>query len=43
MDQITTISDKAQEAGYVTAEIVVKKMKSHAIAESVLLPACYKI
>jgi hypothetical protein len=38
-----TISDKAQEASYAVAEIVAKKMKSHTIAQSVILPACCKI
>ncbi|XP_063785805.1 zinc finger BED domain-containing protein 5-like [Pseudophryne corroboree] len=41
--KITTVSDKAQEASYAVAEIVAKKMKSHTIAESVILPACCKI
>jgi len=34
------ISDKAQETSYAMAEIVAKKMKSHTIAETVILPAC---
>jgi hypothetical protein len=42
--RITTISDKIQEASYSVAEIMAKKkMKSHTIAESVILPACCKI
>lgn len=40
--KITTISDKAQGARYAVAEIVAKKIKSHTIAESVILPACCK-
>ena len=34
------LSDKAQEASYAVVEIVASKMKSHTIAESVILPAC---
>ena len=34
---------KAQEASYAVSEIVASKMKSHAIAESVILPACQQI
>ena len=37
------LSDKAQEASYAVAEIVASKMKSHTIAESVILPACQQI
>ena len=37
------LSDKAQEASYAVSEIVASKMKSHAIAESVILPACQQI
>ena len=33
------LSDKAQEASYAVSEIVASKMKSHTIAESVILPA----
>ncbi len=35
-----TISDKAQEASYLVAEVVAKKMKSHTFAESLIMPAC---
>jgi len=37
------LSDKAQEASCVVAEIVARKMKSHTIAESVILPACQEM
>ena len=37
------LSNKAQEASYVVLEIVASKMKSYAIAESVILPACQQI
>ena len=37
------LSDKAQEASYAVSEIVASKMKSHTIAESVILPACQQI
>ncbi len=35
-----TISDKAQEARYLVAELVARKMKSHTITESLIMPAC---
>jgi hypothetical protein len=41
--KITSISGKAQEASYATAEIVARKIKSRMIAESVILSACCKI
>ena len=34
---------KAQEAKYAVSEIIASKMKSHVIAESVILPACQQI
>ncbi|CAI9732723.1 Hypothetical predicted protein [Octopus vulgaris] len=37
------LSDKGQEASYTVAEIVARKMKSHTIAETVILPACQEI
>ena len=37
------LSDKAQEASYAVSEMVASKMKSHIIAESVILPACQQI
>ncbi len=35
-----TISDKEQEASYLMVELVAKKMKSHTIAENLIMPAC---
>uniref|UniRef100_K7G2A6 DUF4371 domain-containing protein n=1 Tax=Pelodiscus sinensis TaxID=13735 RepID=K7G2A6_PELSI len=35
-----TISEKAQEASYLVAELVAQKMKSHTIAESLIIPSC---
>ncbi len=35
-----TIKDKAQEASCLVTELVAKKMKSHTIAESLIMPAC---
>ena len=37
------LSDKAQEGSYAVSEIVASKMKSHTIAESVILPPCQQI
>jgi uncharacterized phage protein gp47/JayE len=41
--KITLISDKAQEVNNAVAEILTKYIKTHTIAESVILPACSKI
>jgi len=38
-----TISDKAQEASFLVAELVAKEMKPHTVAESLILPACRAI
>ena len=38
-----TVSDKAQEVSYELAEIIAKSMKSHTIAESIILPARWSI
>jgi hypothetical protein len=38
----TTISDRAQDLSYAVVEILAKIMKSHTIAEWVILPACCK-
>jgi hypothetical protein len=34
------ISEKAQEAMYLVAELIAQKMKSHTIAENLIMPAC---
>jgi hypothetical protein len=39
-EEKVTISEKAQEARYLVAELVAQKMKSHTIAESLIMPAC---
>jgi hypothetical protein len=41
--KITAISDEVQDASYIIAKVMAKKMKSHTTAESVILPACCKI
>jgi hypothetical protein len=38
-----TISEKAQEASYLVAELIAQKMKSRATAESLVTPACKTI
>ena len=38
-----TISEKAQIASYEVSEMIAIKMKSHALAESIILPACRKM
>ncbi|XP_068115889.1 zinc finger BED domain-containing protein 5-like [Hyperolius riggenbachi] len=35
-----TVSEKAQEASYLVAELLAQKRKSHTIAENVIMPAC---
>jgi hypothetical protein len=35
-----TISEKAQETSYLVGKPVAKKMKTHTIAESLIMPAC---
>ncbi|XP_068250262.1 protein FAM200B-like [Palaemon carinicauda] len=37
------VADKAQEASYLGTELVVKSMKPHTIAETLILPACSAI
>ncbi|XP_060846365.1 zinc finger BED domain-containing protein 5-like [Rhopalosiphum padi] len=43
MTKKETISDKTQEASYLVAELVAKQMKTHTIAEKLILPACREI
>jgi hypothetical protein len=37
------ISEKAQQASYAVAEIVARTIKSHTVAENVILPACQEM
>jgi len=39
LKKVVTVSDKAQEASFLVAELVAKEMKPHTIAESLILPA----
>jgi hypothetical protein len=38
--QEVTVSVKAQEASYLVAELTAQRMESHAVAESLIMPAC---
>ena len=38
-----TVSEKAQIASYEISEMIAIKMKSHTLAESIILPTCKKI
>ena len=35
-----SVPEKALEASYLVAEIIVQKMKSHTVGENLILPAC---
>lgn len=43
MMKTVKISDKAQQASYLVAKLIPKKMKPHTLAEEMLFPACCKI
>jgi polyhydroxyalkanoate synthesis regulator phasin len=35
-----TVSEKAQEASYLVAELIAQKRKSHTVCENLIMPAC---
>jgi hypothetical protein len=37
-----TVSEKAQEASYLVAELIAQKRKSHIVGENLITPACVK-
>jgi hypothetical protein len=39
-EKTVTMSEKAQEASYLAAELTAEKVKSHATAESIMMRAC---
>jgi len=43
MTKKVKISDKAQEASYIVAELITKRMKPHTLTEEVVAPACCEI
>jgi hypothetical protein len=40
LEKKVTVSKKAQEASYLVAELISQKMRSHTMAESLIMPAC---